>query len=209
MKMPLRVIVIAVAAALVTAAVPACGKTLTVHGPRAAGPGLAPGGIRVLTASPLPQRVLTALRARPIRMSVTLITAPGAIQAALPNAVAARQSAERTALATLVRPHSKIIGTSLAMVTRGLPGARKGTGTLVWLVAVNPYGGVPAASLPACTSGPAYRHDIVDVIGATSGRWITAVSGGHLPPFRHLGPEPPRHPLVSPGARRACHKRRS
>lgn len=208
MKISLRAIVIAVAAALVTVAVPACGKTLTVHGPSASGPAPAAGSIRALTASPLPQRVLTALRERPIRMSVTLITAPSAIQAALPNAVASRQSADRTALATLVRPRSKIIGTSLAVVTRGLPAARKSARTLVWLVAVDPYGGRPATSLRACTSGPAYRYDIVDVIGATSGRWITAISGGHLPPFRHLGPTPPRHPLGSPSARRSCRKHR-
>jgi hypothetical protein len=90
---------------------------------------------------------------------------------------------EQTAQTEIVRPGSPILGTSLAYASGPLLGSRR----LVWLVSVDPAGGLHSVSPPERLA-----NYCVQVIDASTGKWIQTLAG--------LSPSLPALPPVPTGS---------
>lgn len=88
-----------------------------------------------------------------------------------------------TAQAEVVRPGSPILGTSLAYASGPLLGSQH----LVWLVSVDPAGGLHSVSPPERLA-----NYCVQIIDASTGKWIQTLAG--------LSPSLPALPAVPRGS---------
>lgn len=153
-------------------------------GPRAAGP------------APIAAATLQALASVSVGTTITPVTGPRAMRAAVPRLARSEAAAIRAAL-EYDRRGSRVVGVTLAWVTMDGPGFNQRP-RLVWLVSVDPYGGAFVEGLPVCGS---YDY-LIDFIDPASGRVLVGTADSHargLRPLPVIGPVPD----VTPGT--GCH----
>ena len=155
--------------------------------PSAAAPPTAPSGAAPPTApSAAAPPAGSAPQSNPASKAMIRALSAGSPRQITPVAagnkrVTKRAVAARVALKQLGRRGSRVLGTSLAYV--GIPGHRRRA--LVWLVSVNPAGGLTSVS-----SASLRANFIVEMISARSHRWLMTSVGrsGQLPPLPNIPP---------------------
>jgi hypothetical protein len=172
------------AAAAVLLAVSACTASGTNSRPAATSSSAVP---RPTGPSPIAEATLARLASTTVGTTISPVTSPRAMRAAVPQLARSEAAAMRAALA-YDRRGSRIMGITLARVTMYGPGFNHRP-RLVWLVSVDPYGGAYIEGIPACGS---YDY-IIDFIDPATAKVLVATADSHargLRPLPVIGPAP-------------------
>jgi hypothetical protein len=176
-------VLLAVSACTANAMHPRPATVSSATAPPSATPG--PGGLT--GPSPIAEASLARLASITVGTTISPVTSPQAMRAAVPHLARSEAAAVHAALA-YDRPGSRSMGITLARVTMYGPGFNHRP-RLVWLVSVDPYGGAFIQGLPACGS---YDY-IIDFIDPSTAKVLVATADSHargLRPLPVIGPAP-------------------
>ena len=133
----------------------------------------APAAYAVAQAHPVSSAMISAVTAG---SADRIVPVSGAAQ---PRVTVGQGTAESAALASLRRPGTRVLGASLAYLSTPNFGPHR----LVWLVSLDPAGGLQSVAAPPGSRLVVTENYCVAVVSAATGQWLMTAAGrsGSLP----------------------------